>query len=429
MLVENRTHALRRALQVALVALLALAMVGPAFAEKKEKPGKPETKKVKPMSEMVLKRVAKVNEAMEAEDWPAALGALEDLKKRERKLDDHEKALMYQLYGYVYSSQEDYESAVGAFEQCLQYQRIDNPVLALDTQFNLSQLYLATGKFQKAVDNLLDWFEKTDGAEPRAYYMVAISYLQLQQPDKALPWAKNAIAKMDERGENPPESWLQLQAALHFMLDDYASLEPLLKRLIQHYPKRDYWLQLANVHGELKNEKEMLAVLELAYTQGFLEKDTELIRLAHLYLYHEVPYRAAQVIEQGRKDGIIEMDEESWRLLANSYMHAREFDAALAPLSQAADLSDDGNLYVQLAQVRLERQEWQEARNALDAAMKKGELDNPGDVHVLMGVANMSDDRPKAARAAFIKAKKYDDSRKVASQWIAHLDREAKARE
>jgi len=101
-------------------AALVLSSAGLADAQgKKGKPAKPETKKIKPISESVAKRAAKVQEAMELEDWPAALEAVGELKKRENKLDDHEKALMYQLYGYIYSRQEDYPKAAGAFAKCV----------------------------------------------------------------------------------------------------------------------------------------------------------------------------------------------------------------------------------------------------------------------------------------------------------------------
>ncbi len=82
--------------------------------------------------------------------------------------------------------------------------------------------------------------------------------------------------------------------------------------------------------------------MQLAYNQDFLESDRELRQLAQLYLYHSIPYRAARVLEKGLADGIVTEDVDIFAMLANSWLLAREYEAALDPLRRTRKGSGHG---------------------------------------------------------------------------------------
>jgi len=128
------------------------------------------------------------------------------------------------------------------------------------------------------------------------------------------------------------------------------------------------------------------------------------------------------VLEKGLAEKIIEDDAEHWELLGDSWLHAREYDEALEPLQRAAKLSEDGNLYVRIAQVHMERDESREALAALEKGLSKGNLDNPGNAYLLLGITHTSAKRYAAARKALAKAGKYEKSRKAARDWMKHLE-------
>jgi tetratricopeptide (TPR) repeat protein len=212
--------------------------------------------------------------------------------------------------------------------------------------------------------------------------------------------------------------------ALYYEKRNYEEIANVVEQLVVRFSSRTYWVQLSAVYSELGRDEDSLAVMELAYEQDFLESDNQLRRLAQMYLFHQVPYYAAKVVEKGLASEQIEADEEAYELLANSWLSAREYDKALSPLARAAALSQGGDLYVRLAHVRIEREEWNEARNALSSAIDKGDLRHPGNAHLLLGIANYSAKRPNAAKSAFRQARNYDDSKKSADQWLRHISRE-----
>ena len=67
-----------------------------------------------------------------------------------------------------------------------------------------------------------------------------------------------------------------------------------------------------------------LQTMELAYKQGYLEKESEIKALAQLYATNEIPIKSAQLQEKYIKKGLIERNAKSLSVLANTYHAAKE---------------------------------------------------------------------------------------------------------
>lgn len=363
------------------------------------------------------KHLVEARELLTAEQYDAAEAALDKL--RMRSLNPLEKAQAYRMYAFVAYGREDYAAGRDYLEKTLA-QDVLSPDDAADVRFQIAQLWLQEEHWAEAARNLELWFGMVENPNPAAYYLLALTYYQLEQLDKAVGPAQTAV----DRSEQPKESWLQLLLALRLTRKEYAEAVPLLERLIALYPKKNYWLSLSTVYGALGDYQEALIPLQVAYTEGLLTEDAELRRLAQLLLYLELPYRASLVLRQGLDGGLIQSDTEAWELLSNSWIAAREFDKAVEPLEQAARLAAGGDLYVRLAQVHIQREKWSEAVDALGRAFDKGGLENPGDAQLLMGIALYSQKRPGKARTWFARARQHEASRGEADTWIRYIDRE-----
>jgi tetratricopeptide (TPR) repeat protein len=197
-----------------------------------------------------------------------------------------------------------------------------------------------------------------------------------------------------------------------------------LELLVTRFPKKQYWVQLSLIYGAVDDYPRSLAVQQLAYAQGLLVGDKELRRLARSYLYHELPFWAARVLAEGLEEERIEADVEALELLANSWISAREYDAALEPLRRAAAVSEDGALYVRLGQVLIQREQWREAAQALEQALAKDGLEDAGKAKLLLAISLYSGGRPTAARRWFARASEHESTRKQGTAWLAHIDRE-----
>jgi tetratricopeptide (TPR) repeat protein len=418
---RNQTGPQGRAAFLALVLLLGVGLaLAPAGRVCADDPGDGTTKKRERRNlaagEWAFKKLSRAHELLAEERYDEARKLMDEMSRR-KSLNPHEQALMWQTYAYIQSSQEHYEQAITSFEKCLALDALPDAA-ALGTQYNLGQLFMSVGRYADAVKILRDWLWRVENPAGSAYYLVAMAYAQLEDAKGALPYARKAV----ELAKKPVEAWLQLLLAVEFELKHYAQVANTLEVLVTHFPKKSYFLQLSAVYGELGRDERALAALELAYFQGLLDRESELLNLAQAYLYHDIPYRAANVLAKGLAEKIISEDAEHWELLGDSWLHAREYDEALDPLRRAAALSEDGNLYVRIAQVHLERDESREAQEALAKGLSRGDLDNPGNAYLLLGITHVGIKRYAAARDAFAKAGKYEKSRKAARDWIKHVE-------
>lgn len=394
-------------------------------AEDQQQRPKKRTRKVETLSQKAYKKLEKAQEALQAEDYPATLKAVDEILNRPRGYKAYDLAMAHQLKGYVYSSQEKYGLAVKEFEELLRIggDKIPEGVIN-STLYNMSQLYMATENFKKGVETLKRWFKIAINPSPDAHILMAQGYAQMDQYKQAVPWVEKAISLVKAKGKTPRENWYQLLLALRFELKDYPQAAKVLETLLSLYPSRNYWLQLSAIYGELGRELDQLAAMRAAYQQGLLYKNSELVNLAQLFLYHGVPINAAKVMKKGLDSGRIESTKNNWELLANSYINAQEISRSIAPLRKAASLSKDGELYVRLGQAFMEQEKWGKAAQAFSMALKKGKLRRPGTAYLLSGMARYHQKQFKAARAAFKKAASFKKTAKTGKQWLKFLAQE-----
>lgn len=407
-----------RLIASALVLLLAFAGAADARDKKKKKDTRQFT-----VSETVAKKLTKVQEAMAEEQWALATEELEGLEKKadRGRLQDHERALTYQFLSLIEAAQEHYTVAIAYMEKCLEQEALPEPA-QLTMMYNVAQIHLALEEYPEAVSALKRWFRRTENRTSHAYYLLAVAYYQQSELEKALRPASKAVAI----AKKPTQAWLQMLVGLYLHAERYEDAVPHVETLVSYFPKKSYYLQLSALYNTLGSEQDAFAVMQLAYDQGFLVLDRELRRLGEMYLYHGLPYRAALLMNQAIDDELVEADEKSLELLANSWIMAREMDRAVEPLIQAAELSEEGDLYVRLGQVYLEREQYASATNALAKGLERGVGKKEGNAQLLLGITYYNEKKPKSARRAFRAARKFDDSKEPALLWIQMLDREEK---
>jgi tetratricopeptide (TPR) repeat protein len=113
-------------------------------------------------------------------------------------------------------------------------------------------------------------------------------------------------------------------------------------------------------------------------------------------------------------------------LYSQALYAAREYDAALDPLSKAAKLSKDGKLYNQLGQSFVALNRWREAEASLNSAINKGGLTNAGQTLISKGLTQFEQKKFKAAEITFVRAQKYEKVSKTASNWIKYVKAEVR---
>jgi predicted negative regulator of RcsB-dependent stress response len=161
--------------------------------------------------------------------------------------------------------------------------------------------------------------------------------------------------------------------------------------------------------------------MQLAHNAGLLTEDAELRRFVDLLLFTDQPQRAAAVLEEGIANETMKVDAKLYERLADSWIAAGELDKAVEPLERGADVALTGALFVRLAEVQLQREDWAAASTALDLAIARGGLDDAGDAHFLRGVVLFEQGRHQEARKSFEQARESPKHRDAAQGYIAKL--------
>ncbi len=372
----------------------------------------------------VNSRIARyLNAAMETQESGTPAEGLALLAKlNPRRLNPNERAAVYRIEALLRYAEGDMDATIAGFRKVLAEEILPVDVDA-SLRFNIAQLLAGLYRWDDAIEAIFDWFRWTAEPDPLAYYLLGIANFQLGNTDLAIVNTEKAL----ELAAKPKEGWLQLLAALYIQKEDYGRATPVLEQLVLQFPKKAYWVQLALIYGARDDYRASLAVQQVAYAQGLLTEDKELRRLARSYLYTELPHPAALVLEKGLADGHIKEESRSLELLANSWIAAREFEKSLPPLKKAAAMAENGDMYVRLGQVYLQREEWSLAAKQLVDAINKGDLRDPGNAKLLLGIAYYNSEQVFRAKSSFIEAANHKKTRTAAERWIAHIEKEAES--
>lgn len=408
------------------------------------------TRRTPALKEKVYKVLGKAQEKADLNEYPAALQVLQDgLGYKLEKLNSYERAQYYNFRGFLFYSQEKYTEALIAYENVLRQENL--PAAMEDTTvYTMAQLYFIKEDFNNSIRMMLRWLEYQPTPTAQPLVLLGQAYYSLGTVDdisearaaiefkKGIPYILKAIDLYEAKEKEPKQNWYLLLRVMYFEMKENQKVVDILELLVNKWPKKEYWLQLAGMYGEMASddatsekerealEKKQLATYETAYRQGFLAKGSELINMSQLYMYHEAPYWASVVLEKGIKSGIIEKNKKSYENLAQARINAQDMRQSLEPLRIAAEMSKDGELYKKLGQVYMQLDDYKNGAKFLGKALKKGGLRRRDSVAVYQGMCYFNMGQMDNAKKSFEIAVKDKRSRKQARKWISYLKKEKK---
>jgi tetratricopeptide (TPR) repeat protein len=355
----------------------------------------------------------------------------------------YEKSQIYNLLGYVYYSLDDYPKATASYRAMVAEPDVDERQ-KIDTFYTLAQLYLMLEDYRSAAQQLEAWMAASTIVSPDGKVLLAQAYYQLDRKVEALKLVSSAVESVEAKGGIPKEHWWSLQKALYFEKasfqgkakgssgktkdsknKDYQKVVSILKKLITYYPSHSYWHQLGGMYGQMEEEGHRLASLDILYLDKALTKSQDLMSLAYLYLGAGVPFRAAQIIEEGMKQGVIERSGKNMETLGGAWQQARETKKALVALEEAAKLSDKGAIWSRLSMVYLDLNEHAKAVHTARNALKKGNLKKPSYIQMTLGNALVNLHCYEDAVEVFRDVAKNQKGRVTAEKWVEYVSGEA----
>ena len=358
-----------------------------------------------------------LNEAivfLNAEDYAGAQTKLSSLNLE--KLSPYERGTVERILFSIKYAQEKYDEARGHLQKAidsggLNTQQID------EARYQSAQLYMQEEKWREGAAALEEWFKTAANPNSAAYYLLAVAYYQQEDFNRALAPAKKAVELMDQA--KPNESWLSMLSALYLQREEYKEAIPVLQQLIAAAPdKKTYWMQLSSVYGQMEDYANALGIMQLANNVGLVTEDSEVRRLADLLLFNDVPYRGAQVLESAIEKKIVNLDDKLYEKLANCWIAAGEYDKSVAPLQRAAEMAANGDTFIRLGEVQVQREDWPAAIAAIQRGVDKGQLRDPGNAQLMLGIAHYSQKNYDQARPFFERARQSDRHRQIAESYL-----------
>ena len=385
------------------------------------------TKQAQAVSKEVYDRIQKAQEMVDAKDYAGALRSLNSLYNPD-KLTEYEQSNVLNYIGFVYYNMDDIPNAIRTYERMITIPSLE-PQLKKSTTYTLSQLYTMEEQYAKALSTLNNWFMLEPNPAPEPFILKAQNLYQLQRYREMVEPIENAMRVARDRDKEIKEDWYVLLNFAYFQQENYQKVRDIQKILLASWPKKRYWFSLAGAFTELGEDKNLINAYAAAHDQGMLEKESELVTMAQLFMQREVPYKAATLLEREMERGRVSKNAKNYRLLSQAWQLAMEDEKAIPALTQAARLSNDGELDVRLGNAYLNVSEYGECVKAVEAGLRKGGLKSPDNAQISLGMCQYNLRRYTAAIQAFQQAAKTERSRRIANQWISVIRAEMERNE
>jgi len=403
---------------------------GAAIAQDDDNRDDQKTKQAQAVSKEFYDRIQKAQELIDADQPDDALQLLERLKTRKGNTE-YEMQQVLNYLGFVNYNLDRIDAAMKAYEEMIAIPSIE-PQIKKTTIYTMAQLSTMKENYQQALDYLDDYFVLETNPAPDNYILYAQNLYQVNRYADMVKPIETAIAEAQRRETEVKEDWYVLLNFAYFQQENYSKVRDIQKILLVNWPKKRYWFSLAGAYTELGEDNNLMAAYDAAHTQGLLEKESELVTMAQLYMQHEVPYKAATLMEREMNSGRVSKEAKNYRLLSQAWTLAAEDEKSIPALQEAARLSDDGELNLRLGNAHLNLGQYGECVSAIRDGLRKGGIKSPDNAQISLGMCLYNQKEYPDAIAAFREASKTQRSGRIARQWInvieSDLDRNEQIR-
>lgn len=400
--------------RLSLLLVTGVFLAGGAFAQNAEEDDT-KTKQAQAVSKKVYDRIQQAQERVDEKDYNGALRILQDL--RSGSLTEYELQNVLNYIGFVHYNMDNVKAAMRVYEEMLQIPSIE-PQIKKQTLYTLAQLATMEEDYNKALRLLDQWFALETNPAPEPYILYAQNLYQVNRYADMIRPIEQAMEVARARDKEVKEDWYVLLNFAYFQEENYAKVRDIQKTLLMNWPKKRYWFSLAGAYTELGEDQNLIAAYDAAHTQGLLEKESEFVTMAQLYMQAEVPYKAGKLLEQQMEKGVVEKNAKNYRLLSQAWQLAMEDEKAIPALQAAAAREEDGELYVRLGNAHLNLGEYDECVEAVENGLEKGGLKSPDNAQISLGMCLYNQKKYQEAIRAFREAGKSSRSQRIARQWI-----------
>ena len=384
--------------------------VSAAGAEKSDKP----KRKTRLMGPSVGKKVGKAFELYSTDDIKGALALLLEINAK----SDYDKAILARYIAVMYATLGDQEAKAIEYLKKAVGPDILNEADHGEAIKLLADLQMQTKDYQGALDNYKAWMAFTGKSDGDTWVKIAQANYELKRLPKMITPANNAIAAYgDKHNKNP----YILKLTSYYETKKFKEAVNVLETAVQLFPnEKAFWKQLGNFYLLIEDYDRGMATLDLAYKQGYLEKESEIKTLASLYAQNNMPFKSAQLLEKHIASGLVKRDDTNIYSLANAWHAAQHIDKAAKYYGELAKMTNEAKHYSKQGTLLAQDEQFEKAVVALNKAIDLG-VSNKGRLYMSIAESHFYLAQYKEAYAAIQNAMKDPKTRKGARSWVGYI--------
>ena len=321
-----------------------------------------------------------------------------------------------------YAGQKDYGKAAEHIEGALK-----NPATTAESKRDmlgqLSRIYLIQKNYDKAATAIGSYLAAKQSTGSAADADIYLLLAQVQYKRKNYVASADALDKALALQKNPSKELLQSALAVYYSIGNFDRAGQVMQQLLAaDINNAELWQQWVSLYLKGGKNAQALDVMSLAWEKGIPFREQDVLLLTDLYSINKIPGRGARVLEEAIASGKIKSNTKINDRLFRLWMQAGERDKAQQALAQAASGSNDVELQLYLAQMQMEKEQWQPMQaivlKACDGAMPERLVAR---ANLLLGVSQLKLGDTELARRSFINATIVGGAGEEASKWLAFM--------
>jgi len=408
----RKTLATLTACALGILGAAALVSPSPAHAQ-----AKPQT-----VSKGVAKPLKAAQEALQKKSWQEALAKLNEADAVAGKTP-FDQFTINEMRGFAYVRTGNYAEAARALEAGLNSGLLDQADVSQRVKA-LAQVNYQIKNYDKAIE-YGNRAVKSGFADAELYTLIGQAYYVKGDYKGTLRFMEDYVGDQIKRGQTPKEQSLQLVMSSCVKLDDTACTTRALEKMVQYYPKPEYWQNI--VYSLFRtpdvDDRLMLNTYRLASDVNAIKRGEDYTEMAQLAIEQGSPGEAVAILNKGFEKNVFTEQrekEKNQRLLDSAKKAAAADQASLAKLEADAGKAKTGAAEAGVGKAYLSYGQYDKAAAALQRGLTKGGLSNPEETQILLGIAQLKSGN-KAEAVKNFKAIK-DDSKyaRIANLWALH---------
>jgi tetratricopeptide (TPR) repeat protein len=331
------------------------------------------------------------------------------------------QALALQGMASLHYNDNDYKGAISALQRSLALGVMPNDTY-FQLMYMLAQFQMADEQYQPALDTIAKWRAEGKKETADSYALEGNAEYRLGKYPEAIA----SINKAKSLTDKPQPTWDQILMASYSESGQDEKAAELAKNQLSSNPSDPNALNNAvAVLMQAHKYPEAIQMMEKARADGKLNKDTQYVNLAKLYLVtgqessDPAPNatKAQQVLEDGMSKGVVKPDAETYVLLGQSAEIANNIDKAIGYYNKAQPLATDGEAALRAGRLLLSENKYSQAKGLVQQAIDKG-VKHKGTAYMLLAESERGLKNKPAAIAAMKKAAQDPETAAKAKDWL-----------